>query len=166
VATYLYFNRGRSNAGQNPIINNFNTILQAQPNFWDVVIMSVLNGLLFGSSNTVWDLSRSLYPIHLLSPLSIERYLSQTMSNQSQGVITKLVNDTKILTSNLDYSLVDVARDEFSKKTVMWRKNVLSYVQLWECKLWESTYFGLWKCLLEECMFKKHNLKTSGDNRL
>ena len=130
VATYLYFNRGRANASENAIITNFNTIIQAQPNFWDVVMMSVLNGLLFGSSNTVWDLSRAIYPIHLLSPMSIERCLSQTMSNQPQEVISKLVNDTRVLTANLDYSLIDVARDEFSKKTVMWRKNVLSYVQL------------------------------------
>ena len=143
VATYLYFNRGRSNANNNPIIANFNIILQAQPNFWDVVIMSVLNGLLFGSSNTVWDLSKALYSIHLLSPLSIERCLAQTMSNQPQEVITKLVNDTKVLTSNLDYSLSDLARDDFSKKTVIWRKNVLSYVQLWE-----YIYYEIMSCAL------------------
>lgn len=129
VATYLYFNQGRRNANTDPIIQNLNTIIQAQPNFWDVVMMSVVNGTLFGSTNTVWELSRVIYPIHLVSSMSLERCLAQALANQSSQVISQLAKDTRVLTNYIDYSLSDVARDEFSKKVVMWRKQVLSYVQ-------------------------------------
>ena len=92
-------------------------------------MMSVVNGTLFGSTNTVWELSRVIYPIHLVSSMSLERCLAQALANQPNQVISQLAKDTRVLTNYIDYSLSDVARDEFSKKVVMWRKQVLSYVQ-------------------------------------
>ena len=46
VATYLYLNQYKSTE----TVENIKRIVQAQPNFWDVVMRSLLNAFIFGSS--------------------------------------------------------------------------------------------------------------------
>ena len=44
VASYLYFNQYKNTE----VISNIKRILVAQPNFWDVVMTSVLDAFIFG----------------------------------------------------------------------------------------------------------------------
>lgn len=91
---------------------------------------SVLNAFIFGSANTIWDLSRPIYSIYLVKRDSLEHYLSNAIVNQTQQTVMQLMEDTKELTANVDFAMGANARDDFSKKATVWRRHFLSYMQL------------------------------------
>ncbi|KAK8809081.1 exportin-like protein [Blastocystis sp. subtype 4] len=112
VATYLYFNQYKPTE----TVANIKRIMQAQPNFWDVVMTSVLNAFIFGSANTIWDLSRPIYSVYLVKRDSLDHYLTNASANQTQQTVLQLMEDTKELTKDVDLAMGVTARDEFSKK--------------------------------------------------
>ena len=126
VASYLYFNQYKNTE----VISNIKRILVAQPNFWDVVMRSLLNAFIFGSSSTIWDLSRPIFTVYLVKRESLDAYLNSAVANQTQATVMQLMEDTKVLTDNVDYALGPTARDDFSKKAAVWRRKFLSYMQL------------------------------------
>ena len=127
VATYLYLNQYKSTE----TVENIKRIVQAQPNFWDVVMRSLLNAFIFGSSSTIWDLSRPIFTVYLVKRESLDAYLNSAVANQTQATVMQLMEDTKVLTDNVDYALGPTARDDFSKKAAVWRRKFLSYMQLY-----------------------------------
>ena len=126
VATYLYLNQYKTTE----TVENIKRIVQAQPNFWDVVMRSLLNAFIFGSSSTIWDLSRPIFSVYLVKRESLDAYLNSAVANQTQATVMQLMEDTKTLTSNVDYALGPTARDDFRKKAAVWRRKFLSYMQL------------------------------------
>ena len=126
VATYLYFNQYKNTE----IITNIKRILVAQPNFWEVVMTSVLNAFIFGPSTTCWDFSRPILSIDLVKREALDSYLSLASANQQPMVVQQLMNDTKALTAGIDFAMGERSREEFSKKAMTWRRKFLSYMQL------------------------------------
>lgn len=126
VASYLYFNQYKNTE----VISNIKRILVAQPNFWDVVMTSVLNAFIFGPSVTCWELSRPIFSIYLVKREALDAYLTLASANQQQAVVQQLMSDTKALTTGIDFALGERSREEFSKKAMTWRRKFLSYMQL------------------------------------
>ncbi|KAM7455267.1 hypothetical protein BLSTO_03980 [Blastocystis sp. subtype 1] len=126
VASYLYFNQYKNTE----VISNIKRILVAQPNFWDVVMTSVLDAFIFGPSVTCWDLSRPIFSIYLVKREALDAYLTLASANQQQAVVQQLMSDTKALTTGIDFALGERSREEFSKKAMTWRRKFLSYMQL------------------------------------
>lgn len=131
IASYLYFNQYKNTT----TVNNIKRILVAQPNFWEVVMTSLLNAFVFGSSNCLWDLTRPIFSIFLVKREAFDSYIKNISANQQPYVVTNLMNDTKVLLSNIDYSVGERSRDDFSKKAIAWRRQFLSYMQLYHCLL-------------------------------
>lgn len=127
VASYLYFNQYKNNT----TVNNIKRILVAQPNFWEVVMTSLLNAFIFGSSNCLWDLTRPIFSIFLVQKEAFDNYIDNVSMNQQPMAVSNLMNDTKILLSGIDYSVGERSRDDFSKKAISWRRQFLSYMQLY-----------------------------------
>ena len=126
VASYLYFNQYKNTE----VISNIKRILVAQPNFWDVVMTSVLDAFIFGPSVTCWDLSRPIFSIYLVKREALDEYLTLASANQRQAVVKQLMSDTKALTTGIDIEFGERSREEFSKKAMTWRRKFLSYMQL------------------------------------
>lgn len=126
VASFIYFNQYKNTT----VVNNIKRIVVAQPNFWEVVMTSLLNAFIFGSSNCLWDLTRPIFSIYLVKKESLDYYIKLVSTNQQPMVVANLMNDTKVLLSNIDYSVGERSRDDFSKKAIAWRRQFLSYMQL------------------------------------
>ena len=126
VASYLYFNQYKNTE----VISNIKRILVAQPNFWDVVMTSVLDAFIFGPSVTCWDLSSPSFSLYLVKREALDAYLTLASANQQQAVVQQLMSDTKALTTGIDFALGERSREEFSKKAMTWRRKFLSYMQL------------------------------------
>ena len=124
--SYLYFNQYKSNT----TVQNIKRIVIAQPNFWDVVMTSLLNAFIFGSSNCLWDLTRPIFSIYLVKRDAFDYYIKIASANQQPMVVSNLMKDTKILLSNIDFSVGERSRDDFSKKAIAWRRQFLSYMQI------------------------------------
>lgn len=123
----LYFNQYKNTE----VISNIKRILVAQPNFWDVVMTSVLDAFIFGPSVTCWDLSRPIFSIYLVKREALDAYLTLGRAQtQQQAVVQQLMSDTKALTTGIDFALGERSREEFSKKAMTWRRKFLSYMQL------------------------------------
>ena len=80
---------------------------------------SVLNAFIFGSANTIWDLSRPIYSVYLVKRDSLDHYLTNASANQTQQTVLQLMEDTKELTKDVDLAMGVTARDEFSKKAFL-----------------------------------------------
>ena len=148
VATYLYFNQYKPTE----TVANIKRIMT-----------SVLNAFIFGSANTIWDLSRPIYSVYLVKRDSLDHYLTNASANQTQQTVLQLMEDTKELTKDVDLAMGVTARDEFSKKATVWRRHFLSYMQLWNVCLKErrerkggSIVFGRVRYESDGCDESKH----------
>lgn len=126
VASYIYLNHYKDTE----TVTNIKRIMKAQPNFWNVVLTSVLNAFIFGSANTFWELSKPFYSICLVEPQAFNLYVKAACSTQDTMVQMKLMEDSEVLINSLDYAMSQQSMDEFSKKAVAWRRQYLSYMQL------------------------------------
>ena len=126
VASYIYFNQYKNTV----TIQNIQRILVAQQNFWDVVMNSLLNAFIFGTSNCLWDITRPIFSIYLVKKQALDQCIQNMASNQLPMNAARLMEDTNTLLNHIDLSLSERSRDEFSKKAILWRKQFLSYMQL------------------------------------
>lgn len=91
---------------------------------------ALLNAFMFGSSNCLWNLTRPIFSIYLVKREAFDSYISNVSVNQQPIVIVNLMNDTKELLKDIDYSVGERSRDDFSKKAIAWRRQFLSYMQI------------------------------------
>ena len=74
--------------------------------------------------------------------------------NQQPIVIVNLMNDTKELLKDIDYSVGERSRDDFSKKAIAWRRQFLSYMQISLVCLVRHSFAGSFlRCFLYRITF-------------
>ena len=137
VASYLYLNQYKNT----PTIANIKRIIVAQPNFWSVVLTSVLNAFVFGAASTLWELSKPIYAVCLVDQQAFRQYIKAVSENQDSIVQMQLMEDSNNLMSSLDYAMSKQSMDKFSKMAVAWRRQYLSYMKLW-CVCWRKKGSG------------------------
>ena len=137
VASYLYLNQYKNT----PTIANIKRIIVAQPNFWSVVLTSVLNAFVFGAASTLWELSKPIYAVCLVDQQAFGQYIKAVSENQDSIVQMQLMEDSNNLMSSLDYAMSKQSMDNFSKMAVAWRRQYLSYMKLW-CVCWRKKGSG------------------------
>ena len=137
VASYLYLNQYKNT----PTIANIKRIIVAQPNFWSVVLTSVLNAFVFGAASTLWELSKPIYAVCLVDQQAFGQYIKAVSENQDSIVQMQLMEDSNNLMSSLDYAMSKQSMDKFSKMAVAWRRQYLSYMKLW-CVCWRKKRSG------------------------
>lgn len=134
VASYLYLNQYKNT----PTVANVKRIIVAQPNFWSVVLTSVLNAFIFGSAATLWELSKPIYAVCLVDQQAFSQYIKTVSESQDSIVQMQLMEDSNTLMSSLDFAMSKQSMDMFSKMAVAWRRQYLSYMKLW-CVCWKGS---------------------------
>ena len=115
---------------------------------------ALLNAFMFGSSNCLWNLTRPIFSIYLVKREAFDSYISNVSVNQQPIVIVNLMNDTKELLKDIDYSVGERSRDDFSKKAIAWRRQFLSYMQISLVCLVKHSFAGSFlRCFLYRITF-------------